>query len=607
MKNKLRMWLGVLVAFVMFGVGGATAFADSADQYDITKYDEHVQFQKDGTAHVTVKMTYAFNKSMHGVYFQQGLGEHVKQVGPVQASVNGVAAQPYNGGDTGLELQSYQASSDQEKGVRFKLYHPVAAGDTIQVTWQYTLSNLINSYNDVDELNWRIIGNNWDVPFDQMQLTVAFPQQPLNDTRTWQHGKTATKGKWDGTHSRWTFSQKDYPSQSPLELHMMLPKTTFNPNAQVHRVNDEGRQKILKQEAQLQRQAAQRKRTVQIIEWVLIAGTAVCLLSAVWFWKRTRPFVAFVRNDRRLYDVPDDHLAPAVVGERLSEEWMPTERSLSATYMDMIARHYVAVEEDPQGRRKDKRFKLVKDPSDLALFEQQALQILFREELVVGATRRSRKLKLSEQESRTYRKQVRTYRKQVQQASQTTWLNLKEISALKKGIKFGWYLLIAIFLGQIVLLAIDESVLTPTQVYGTLIGVVLAAVIVFWRQRYLEYDYTGVGLPHALAWHQYANMLGQIGRMPEREIEEVVLWDRLMAYAVILDEGKTVAKELKKLDLQAVEAAPLNDLLIAFALIGPYQIRTNTAVATPSSGSGLSFGAGGTSGGFGGSSGGGAF
>ncbi|SUP52594.1 Predicted membrane protein (DUF2207) [Weissella viridescens] len=85
-------------------------------------------------------------------------------------------------------------------------------------------------------------------------------------------------------------------------------------------------------------------------------------------------------------------------------------------------------------------------------------------------------------------------------------------------------------------------------------------------------------------------MLDQIGRMSEREIEEVVLWDRLLAYAVILDEGKTVAKELEKLDLQPIDAAPVNELLVAFALIGPYQIRVHTAVASTSSGSNMSLG-----------------
>ncbi len=606
MNHKIHVCLGLLIVLLIVLLGGVSVSADNKDTYAIKKYTENVQFQKDGTAQITVDMTYVFDADMHGVYFQQGLGEQVKQVGPVHAVVNDNAIQPYKGGDTGLELQSYQDTDNDEKGVRFKLHRPVKDGETIRVTWQYTLSHLINAYKDVDELNWRVIGNNWDVPFENMQLTVAFPQQPLSGMQTWQHGMSSTRGEWDAANGRWTFRQKDYPSQSPLELHMMMPQSVFNADAQVHRVNTDGRQKILQQEAQLKRQEQQRQRIVQTIEWILISLTALCLIFAAWLWMRTRPFVAFVRNENRVYDVPDD-LAPAIVGERLSERWMPIERSLSATYMDLIARHYVTVEDDPKGKAKDRQFKLVKDPTELADFEQQALQILFRETLTIGVTRSSRKLELSEKESRRYRKQVRIYRQQLKQASQITWLNLKEILSLKKGVKFGWYLLIAIFLGQIVLLGIDERVLTAMQVYGTLAGVVLAAFVIFWCQRFLEYDYTQTGLPHALAWHQYANMLDQIGRMSEREIEEVVLWDRLLAYAVILDEGKTVAKELKKLDLQPIDAAPVNELLVAFALIGPYQIRMHTAVASASSGSNMSFGTGGTSGGFGGSSGGGAF
>lgn len=60
-------------------------------------------------------------------------------------------------------------------------------------------------YQDVGELNWRVVGESWMVPFDKMRVSVTFPNAPLKDVKTWQHGLSKKEGKYENKTGRWLY------------------------------------------------------------------------------------------------------------------------------------------------------------------------------------------------------------------------------------------------------------------------------------------------------------------------------------------------------------------------------------------------------------------
>lgn len=605
-------WLLSLVTVVSVVFIGLTSIASADDDYAITNFDQQIQIQSDGSAKVDLKTTYKFDDDMNGVYMQQGLGDDVVLAGTPKVTVNNRPVTPYSDeSKKGLKIED---TSNSEKGVRFKLYNPVKSGDTATIEWQYTLNNVAKRYQDVGELNWRVVGGNWMVPFDKMRVSVTFPNAPLKDEKTWQHGLSKQEGKYENKTGRWLYEDTDYPEEQPLELHMIFDPATLN-DAKV--IPEKKRSEIEAQEQALADREAKRVRQYQYFQiglFVLIAAGYVYLRR---YWQKTQALSAFERDQERQYDLPSNDL-PATIGRQLYDNDLDDQVTLSATLMDLIARHYVEIEDltpHKSGRRKQFILTLKKPVDDLQVFEQTALVLVFQQPLQVGISIESNKLERKRNsEKKKYAKDIKKYHQQLVKVYPDTLIDRPVRQQLDQNnmIQCCFFGVLAVM--QVMLLLTNEGAVN--YIYGLLGGAMMGIgmTLLLVRRSVHKFAYTTVGRPIALEWHQFGNMLDHIGQMSKREIDEVVLWDRYFAYAIILDKADKVSAALEKLDnsqntdFATSQVSTTASMIFAYQLFGPNVLGNNLPSTSSGSGaSGSGFGGGGTSGGFGGSSGGGAF
>ncbi|WP_170175941.1 DUF2207 domain-containing protein [Paucilactobacillus nenjiangensis] len=196
----------VLISLLMVSFFGIQSV--KAADYTIKEVNMSAVVDKTGGAAVTERVTYHFNEPKNGVYIVQdtaGLGQ-MSQVA-VSELVNQTkwnANDAYTKQEGWMPYQLvYSAQNGSQNVFTFnknmdgheknsdglntiKIYRPTDTTKDLTVQAKFYLSSVAKKYSDTGEVNWKMIGSNWDVPIEQVKLTVKLPSQS-GSVRAWKH------------------------------------------------------------------------------------------------------------------------------------------------------------------------------------------------------------------------------------------------------------------------------------------------------------------------------------------------------------------------------------------------------------------------------------
>ena len=196
----------VLISLLMVSFFGIQSV--KAADYTIKEVNMSAVVDKTGGAAVTERVTYHFNEPKNGVYIVQdtaGLGQ-MSQVA-VSELVNQTkwnANDAYTKQEGWMPYQLvYSAQNGSQNVFTFnknmdgheknsdglntiKIYRPTDTTKDLTVQAKFYLSSVAKKYSDTGEVNWKMIGSNWDVQIEQVKLTVKLPSQS-GSVRAWKH------------------------------------------------------------------------------------------------------------------------------------------------------------------------------------------------------------------------------------------------------------------------------------------------------------------------------------------------------------------------------------------------------------------------------------
>ncbi len=182
MKKQLTWLMGVMALMIMILIP-IQGLADG--DFDIKQYQVGIEVLTNGDADLTQKITYEFNGDFHGVYYNQDL----KGIGKADQIA---AAVEQNGHLTKLPVnQSGQNNtvntSQTDDWLKLKVYHQISDAEATFI-YHYRLHNVITSYQDTAELNWKIIGNGWDEPLHNVSIVIQLPGKNIDSLKAFTHG-----------------------------------------------------------------------------------------------------------------------------------------------------------------------------------------------------------------------------------------------------------------------------------------------------------------------------------------------------------------------------------------------------------------------------------
>ena len=562
--------------------------------------------QKNGDVIVNQAVTYAFDGKFHGVYYDQDL-KGIKGVEDIGAQIanddNPINLPVENSGKN--DTLSIEKGSDK---VRMKIYHEMDGGSATFV-YRYTIKSLITNYQDTAELNWKVIGRGWKKPLSDVQITINLPSRPVPDLKAYGHGDLSGETKVDRNQGRVVMTIEHNPARTFVETHLLFP-TSVTPDC-LNVKNIIYKEEAERKERELAKIANEKRRKERFFSYlafgaVFVLSLAIPVTALVGPGERTKKLKNYVRS----YEIPKMPPEQAYV---LDKGEQPNARTYTAHLMDLAGQKRVLI--TPVEKRDWKiSKKRRKDFNDGDLDE-----FLF-EKVGDGQSYTMKQLK---KYGRDHENSERLYDKFESWCSHTeirvntdykSMKNALWYERLKTYFKYNVYAVIAVlvFLFLKGLFAKWQLILLGELALS-------AASIFYYRMTHDKYNQKGQEQRYQVRC--FKKMLKDIGRFDLREVGDIVLWEKILPYAVAFGVARRVIRELKATyGKEAVnEAFRENRAFVDdsedYGSFEPdsfsgtlSRASSNFHVSSSSSSSGGSGGfSGGSSGGVGGGSGGGAF
>ena len=588
---------------MLFGTG--TAFASDRD-YRIERVRISADVQKNGDVIVNQAVTYAFDGKFHGVYYDQDL-KGIKGVEDIGAQIanddNPINLPVENSGKN--DTLSIEKGSDK---VRMKIYHEMDGGSATFV-YRYTIRELITNYRDTAELNWKVIGRGWENPLSDVQITINLPSRPVPDLKAYGHGDLSGETKVDRNRGRVVMTIEHNPARTFVETHLLFP-TSVTPDC-LNVKNIIYKEEAERKERERAKIANEKRRKERFFSYlafgaVFVLSLAIPVTALVGPGERTKKLKNYVRS----YEIPKMPPEQAYV---LDKGEQPNARTYTAHLMDLAGQKRVLI--TPVEKRDWKISK--KQRKD---FNAGDLDEFLFEKVGDGQSYTMKQLKKygkdHENSERLYDK-FESWCSHTEIRVNTDYKSMKNAlwyERLKTYFKYNVYAVIAVlvFLFLKGLFAKWQLILLGELALS-------AASIFYYRMTHDKYNQKGQEQRYQVRC--FKKMLKDIGRFDLREVGDIVLWEKILPYAVAFGVAKRVIRELKATyGKEAVnEAFRENRAFVDdsedYGSFEPdsfsgtlSRASSNFHVSSSSSSSGGSGGfSGGSSGGVGGGSGGGAF
>ena len=554
---------------LVFGLFCLLPLSVFAIDFKINSYQGDLYIHADNTAEFRQKIVYRFDEDFKGQIV--GLGRAGKMpsgfdIDPhpkVQASKNG--AEP---ADVTSEV------IEGADGYTVKVYNPGQDGDTVEVDLVWNLKNLLFLYDDIAELNWQ--------PLTDSSGAIGKFEFHVRDDKGaeklfFHTGKLFKEGTVEKSNLDYTIRLENLPAKRGVELHAYWPRTDFA-SARDQGLKGNRLEEFNKIEDSIFKEKEQSK---QLLTWVFPSILSISLLLSVCFYfiyrRKTTPSVKYAKN-HRLYEPPME-LEPMVLSEAVYstslEEVSPLvkgagkftfDQLIQATLLDVIDRGNVSIisEGDAVGLR------LVKEDG-LSSFEKDCLNLAFSGKKEETLSNLFADYKVSDS---LYRRAKVSDEKRIQAKGHQLKSSFEEVlNQMQEGVRSrvsfwglpdyyrpltGGEKALQVGMGVLTILPLFIGFglfLYSLDVYGYLylllpilgfLGLVLA-VFYYWKLRLDNRDgvLNEAGAEVYYLWTSFENMLREIARLDQAELESIVVWNRLLVYATLFGYADKVSHLMK--------------------------------------------------------------
>lgn len=603
-----------------------------AIDFKINSYQGDLYIHADNTAEFRQKIVYQFEEDFKGQIV--GLGRAGKMPSGFDIDPHPKVQAAKNGAELTDVTSEVIEGAD---GYTVKVYNPGQDGDTVEVDLVWNLKNLLFLYDDIAELNWQ--------PLTDSSGTIGkFEFHVRGDKGAeklfFHTGKLFREGTIEKSSLDYTIRLDNLPAKRGVELHAYWPRIDFA-NATDQGLKGNRLEEFNKIEDSIDKEKEQGK---QLVTWVFPSILSISLLLSVCFYfiyrRETTPSVKYAKN-HRLYEPPME-LEPMVLSEAVYstslEEVSPLTKGagkftfdqlIQATLLDVIDRGNVSIisEGDAVGLR------LVKEDG-LSSFEKDCLNLAFSGKKEETLSNLFADYKVSDS---LYRRAKVSDEKRIQAKGRQLKSSFEEVlnqmqEGVRKRVSFwglpdyyrpltGGEKALQMGMGVLTILSLFIGFglfLYSLDVYGYLyislpilgfLGLVLA-VFYYWKLRLDNRDgvLNEAGAEVYYLWTSFENMLREIARLNQAELESIVVWNRLLVYATLFGYADKVSHLMKVHQIQ-VENPDIN-LYVAYGWHSMFyhssaQMSHYASIANTASTYSVSSGSGSSGGGFSGGGGGG--
>ncbi|MCW3490165.1 DUF2207 domain-containing protein [Dethiobacter alkaliphilus] len=526
-KPNTKLIISLLLLFVVV-LSPAQGLAVS---FHFPSVEIDARVQEDGSMLITEQRTVDFADPSRGMYMWIETPAQIT-ISEMTVEENG-EPYTYNPGDTEGPPGTFFTIEEDN---RFFVDWSYERRDGIRsFTLRYRVEDVVLVHDDVAELYFQFIGDEWSGRADNVLVRMQLPSNAdTEDIRAWGHGPLHGEVTIvDGQTVTWEVSP--LPANTFLEGRVTFP-TALVPAA-TQRTGQTALPDILAEEGALAEEAnleRQRQQYIWIVAALLVVGS---IILAFLIWKRYGKEYKPDFDGDYYRELPADY-TPAELGV-LWRFGTTQPEDLTATLVDLARKGHLSLEEyDPQkrglfgigGKKQDYRVTLLKKEGKLAAHEQKLLDFLFHK---VAANQNE----LTFIELEEYAKKKRTsFAKFWQDWKYTLSARGVELDFFDSDVSTGKGIAIGLGVIMLPLGFLFGNALTPALLIGGFILIVTGALLRRRSRRGVE-DFT--------RWRAFQRFLQHFSEMERHEIPSLVIWEHYLVYAITLGVAKEVIKQLQ--------------------------------------------------------------
>ena len=338
-KNILRIFLFFIISIISFSAS-----------FSISDLDVEAKLQKDGSMLVSEAVTYSIDE-INGVYFDidaKGYG-----------GINSLQVFEDNGINENNEISFKKVDSanyevTENDGVyRIKLYSK-NYNNIRTFKFVYTLPDAIKVYDDVAQLNRKMVGQDWQKGIFTIKVTIEIPvSKNYDNSKILVFGHGPLTGEVDKIDNTVVYKLEDYYPGDFLEAHILMEPEIFSEFDKSKIIHVNMKQELLDMEARLANEAnTERNRAIKIKKGMQILSnnpkTILGTEASIWAVLMYYIHIVFKRKNKSrnkevkyLRDLPDDS-SPALVGGIMTKN--VNDNEILATIVDLIRKKVLTLE-----------------------------------------------------------------------------------------------------------------------------------------------------------------------------------------------------------------------------------------------------------------------
>lgn len=480
-------------------------------------------------------------------------------------------------------------------GIKIRIYNNYKA-----FYIKYVIENLGILYDDYAEIGWNIFTEQKE-NINDFKLQINIPNNK-KELRAWAHGQLDGNIKLN-EKNKVNVTIKNYDANYPFDVRVLFDRENIINTTKT--VNIQALDKILNYENKKADEANKIRNkarlvinTIRTIDIILII--LLILLMIRTYLKFDKEYVARFKN-KYFRDFPSDKSPSSI--EYLTKKQITT-NSLSATILNLIYKKVISF------TKIDKDYKLEKIGSEdnLSSEEKSALKFVFENEneILLSVVKNKGK--------KDYNTVIDNY---------NSWKS----DALKIAKEYNFFennknnKLMLTVLGFIILF-INIFIFMNLYPQSILNVILLITTIIYIIYTLLSTKKTKEGIEEYSKWNALKRFLNDFGRFQEKDLPQIVLWEKYLVYATVFGIAKKLSKEMQiKINNNSYYSSypyynnyTFTDMIIFnnimnTSISSSYNNAYSARAATSSNSSGSGFGGGFSSGGgsFGGGGGGGRF
>ena len=536
-KNILRIFLFFLISIVSF-----------AASFRIFELNVEAKLQKDGSMLVSETVTY-FIDEINGVYFNidaKGYGG-ITSLQVFEDNGNGVSD---NNEILFNEVNPSNYEVTENDGVyRIKLYSK-NYNNVRRFKFVYTLPEAIKVYEDVAQLNRKMVGQDWQQGISTVKVTIEIPvSKDYDNSKILVFGHGPLTGEVDREENTAVYKLDNYYPGDFLEAHILIEPEIFSEYNKSKIVHKDMKQELLDMEAKLADEAnAERDKAIRQQEMINKVfekpGLIFGVLSSIWGALMYYIHVIFKRKNKvknsvgkYLRELPDNS-SPALVGGFMTNSINDNE--ILATIVDLVRRKVLTLENS------DKNSIIILTGSTENLSAQEkAIVDIYINDFGDGKSLDLKSFGFFQKVPMSVARKFEKWRAMVQSEMNRKNLTYQGLGCLGV-IFFAFFPMIFTFAGLVI------GMITGNKMF---LLIVVMGIILFVSGAKAKYPRKELAEAKD-KWQAFKNFLSDYSQLEEAKITSVHLWEQYFVYAVALGVSEKVVKAYKK----ALDMGIINDV-----------------------------------------------